>query len=416
MQPSPSPFQISQGISNVFGNVQRKYNDTSAIDEILTQASSSGNQQDIDNAIGQILTRVSPERQPMALQILQQKKAELQGQAQDNSKAQAYSASGLDPSLRHLDPKTQAQFIKGQQAQQVYSNITGQSGQKGVPAMAGQGAPGMQQDVGQQAQTPSALSQLSDDQVIQLSGLEGYSEPAKQELRRRQEDRTLNQKEAAENRHELAPYKKEIMDKANSARKGIQNKQNMIGLIKTKKIDDPTYATVLENLPLDLGKRLLSKETVQYKAAMVDEFSDLRNVFQGQTRVKEIEIMEEKIANLYLTDEQKEAILRSRIDALQVDVLREEAMQEVEESNQNLTLTQFNKKVNELAKNKNESLFGRILDDQKRVLEQAESRKQYRLNADDPEDAQIIEQMVQESGGSEDAFLKLVKQKGYRFQ
>ena len=216
-------------------------------------------------------------------------------------------------------------------------------------------------------------------------------------------------------RGETVPLRKEFSDKGEAARQGIQNKQRLLDLIKTGKIDDPTWAALAQHVPLNLGKRLLSNETVEYKAGLVDEFKDLRNIFQGQTRIKEIELLEDKIADIYLTDDQKEAVLNSRMEALKADIIREEAAAEVEENHPNLGVLQFRKKVEELAKPKLEKLFNKILDDQKAVINSAEKRKSLPLDPNDPDDLKIMQEILKEVGGDKNKAWKLAKEKGYKF-
>lgn len=217
-------------------------------------------------------------------------------------------------------------------------------------------------------------------------------------------------------RKETLPIRMEIANRATAARKGIQNKNHLIDLINTGNIDDPTYATFLgELLPYNLGKRLLSNETVEYKAGLVDEFTDLRNIFQGQTRIKEIDILEDKLADLYLTDEQKKAVLKSRINALQTDLIREEAAEEVERDYPYLGALQFSKKVDEIANKKMEPLFNKILDEHKAIIQDAENKKKMKLNAQDPEDLKIVKQLLQETGGDKQKARELAKKRGYNF-
>lgn len=238
------------------------------------------------------------------------------------------------------------------------------------------------------------------------------------ESRRRAEEQGTKSKESRESsvRAETTKLKQEIVDKANSARKGIQNKQQLLNLIKTGNIDDPSWAVLASEFPLNLGKRLLSKETVQYKAGLVDEFTDLRNIFQGQTRIKEIDILEDKLADIYLTDEQKEAILKSRIDSLQADVIREEAALEVERQFPNVGILEFNKKVDELAHDKLKNLLDKVLDEQKFIINQAEKRKNIPLDKSNPEDKQIMNQIMIEAGGDPTKAFQLAKKKGYKFK
>lgn len=225
----------------------------------------------------------------------------------------------------------------------------------------------------------------------------------------------LEQRERAQRSAESQKLKEDILQRGNAALKGIQNKKHLIDIIKTGKINDPTYAAFAELLPYNFGQRLLSPETSVYKAGLVDEYGDLRNIFQGQTRVKEIDILEKKIADIYLTDEQKEAVLKTRIDSLQSDVLKAEAASEIEREMPDLGMFEFNNEVNKRTQEKMKPLFDKILDEQKFIIDQAEKRKNFPLDPDNPEDAQIIDQLLEEAGGSEDRAIELARKKGYKF-
>jgi len=70
---TPSPFEIGRGIGGQFAKTSRRQRDLSALDSILMEASQSDDPQAINMAMTQILSTVSPERQPQALKILQDK-------------------------------------------------------------------------------------------------------------------------------------------------------------------------------------------------------------------------------------------------------------------------------------------------------------------------------------------------------
>ncbi len=237
------------------------------------------------------------------------------------------------------------------------------------------------------------------------------------ENRRRTEEAGTKSKEAkdAQLRAETLPMKKEISDKAQAAQQGIENKNQLLDLIENGDINDPTYAALAEALPLNLGKRLLSNDTVQYKAGLIEEFGDLKNLFKGATRVKEIELLQEKIADLYLTDDQKKAVLKSRINALQRDVIRAEVAAEMESEGVNYPLLTYQQELDKRAKPKLDALFNRILDEHKSVFQDAENKKKIPLNFSDPDDKRIAEELIKESGGDRAKARQLAKKKGYTF-
>lgn len=261
----------------------------------------------------------------------------------------------------------------------------------------------------------------SSDKLRLLMDEEGippvYSNPYT-ENRRRTEEATGKATEARKNalRMETLPIRTEIAKKAQAAEKGIQNKEQLMQLIEQGDLNNPTFAALAEALPLNLGKRLLSNDTTEYKAGLVEEFGDLRNIFQGQTRIKEIELLENKIADIYLTDDQKRAVLRSRLNALRADIIRAEAAAELEDS-EDLGVLQFNAELEKKAKPKLDALFSQILDDQKSIIANAESRKSKDLPLDpkDPDDLAILQQILKEARGDKQEARKIAKKKGYSF-
>jgi hypothetical protein len=82
---TPSPFEVGRQIGNNFGAVRRDAADQGALDQILTQAMNSNDPSQLQNSIGQILSKVSPQRQPQAIQYLQSKIQGIEKQHQQRS-------------------------------------------------------------------------------------------------------------------------------------------------------------------------------------------------------------------------------------------------------------------------------------------------------------------------------------------
>ena len=195
----------------------------------------------------------------------------------------------------------------------------------------------------------------------------------------------------------------------------LKIKKKLLELIDTNNLDDPTYAAVAEALPLNLGKRLLSPETYWNNVGLIEEFGDLRRLFQGQTRVKEINLLEQKIADLYLTDEQKKRILKSRINALNGDVLRSDIAAELEKELPNAGIGEFTKELEKRYKDQMKTIANTTIDEQKAIIKEAEDLRKKPLEASNPNDAQILRQILQEAGGDKEKAREIAKKKGYRF-
>lgn len=383
--------------------------DQNTIERILTDSINSGDPQVVQNNIGKILSQVSPERQGAAVEYLQNVYKGIEEKRLADKKRTATQNAGLDPDL---DPQLQKLQFQNQLADQSAFGILGQASPNqmmGGLTMGGDNAP-------QEQQTQPAqfnLKDATDDQLVQLTRIPKYAPSAKAELHLREKERDNLRADNRELKKETLKRRDEISSRASVARQAITEQEDLLNLIGTGNIDDPTVATILDNIPMNLGRRFLSPETTEYKAGLVNGYRALRNIFQGQTRVKEIELLEDKIADIYLTDEQKKGILRSSIKTLNVDLLREEVAAEIEEQFPNLGLLQFNKKVEEKLKPRLNALADRVIDEQKALIQDAENRKKIPLDYDDPEGRQILEQLVKEAKGDQKKTRELAKKKGY---
>lgn len=421
----PLPFQVARATGNNLASGFRQVKDENSIDEILSQSMQSNDPAVLQNNIGKILSQVSPERQGAAIQYLESAYNNIQQQKKQESQFRREEGAGLVPGLH---PTAQAAIYKekaksgrlapyglGGNSTDPFNQPNAQNGTS--PYLSGVSEQ-------QQVQTPQNITQpnqsvfrrLSRDQLVAATGSpdKEISEPAKAELRAQEAEERERKADTRELRKETLPLRQLVIEQANAARESIRNKSHLIDLIDKGNINDPSFAIFAESLPFNLGKRMLSDDTVEYKGGLVDEFSDLKNIFKGATRVKEVEIYENKLADLYLDDSQKKAILKSRINASKIPIIREEAAAEVEEKYPNISALQFNKKVEELAKPKVNALFNSVWDEQKSVLDQAESRKGVPLDYDDPQDRQILDQILKEANGNRTRAREIAKKKGYK--
>jgi 6-pyruvoyl-tetrahydropterin synthase len=217
---------------------------------------------------------------------------------------------------------------------------------------------------------------------------------------------------------ETQPIRMDYADKGATALESIRRKEQANELIDRGNLDDPTFAAIAEAIPFNLGKRLLSPDTVEYKSGMVDDFKDLKNIFTGTTRVVEIDILKDKVADIYLTNAQKKAVLKSRINALRADVIKAEVAAELEieqQDNPTLGAAAFRNEVEKRAKKQLDGLASQIIDENKAIIQAAENKKKIPLDPDDPEDKEILNQILNEAGGDKNEARKIAKQKGYQF-
>ena len=399
---TPSPFEVARGIGNNFNRSFKRAEDENAIEQILSEAIQSGDQRVLQNSIGQILSQVSPERQGAAVQYLQGLYNNIERKTKE----------GTERALGQSAAK-EAGYTYGAPAQVAAAEVKESSKSKRLADANLQ----FQQQPIQNNQDAPEIATSRKEQLLPLTGHPDreVSERAKSELKAIDNKIKEDRADTRERRKETFPLKQNIIARADASRESIRNKTHLIELIDKGNINDPTFAIFAESLPFNLGKRLLSEDTVEYKGGLVDEFSDLKNIFKGATRVKEVEIYENKLADIYLNDAQKKAILKSRINTAKIDLIREEAAAEVENMFPNIGALQFNKKVDDIAKPKINALFNTIWDEQKAIIDQAERRKDMPLDINDPDDVIIIDQILKEANGNYLEAEKIAKKKGYKF-
>ncbi len=110
MTASPSPFEVAKQISNNLGQSVERQGDISALDKILSNVSAEGTDEELNNAMAQIVQRVSPARQKAAVGVLQDRK----NQITKKKRGQALKELGLPESAADLPDSVLAATIRNQ--------------------------------------------------------------------------------------------------------------------------------------------------------------------------------------------------------------------------------------------------------------------------------------------------------------
>lgn len=236
---TPTPFAVAHQAGTNFANSFAKVKDENAIESILSKAMSSGSPEVLQNSIGQILSQVSPERQGLAVQYLQnafnnmEAKNEKQRLLSEKQRQREGAVkAGLNPDLPEaLQIEQFKQNAKGERLR----NALG--GNQFSPALGGQaeGSPTQPQSNLPQQNVDAAnpFSRFSDGQLVSLSGSEDkeISEPAKQELKRRQEDRNISQKREDNKIKFGQDIGKKVLERSDEIAEGLPQKESALGLM-----------------------------------------------------------------------------------------------------------------------------------------------------------------------------------------
>lgn len=263
-------YQAALQASNNYGKFQQRMNDQgkddndlSALDKILAQTAGTEN---YDMAINQILSNVSPKNQQNAIAVIQNRQKAASDQMMAQQKAYKEQATreadiraGVDPDLSQSLKKSSYENV---QSEKRASSIFG----------------------AKKDEANKDFQSLDDAQLVELSGVKGYSEQAKQELIRREtnkkldqrisaEDRKFDQKERSEERKFDRAISADLIKETNTDSKEIERLESSLALMEQAIVGkDLSFFSPDSLAELTGVEALRSPEGALFKTAAKDFF------------------------------------------------------------------------------------------------------------------------------------------------
>lgn len=293
---APLPFVVAQQAGNRFAAANTKRKDASAIDQILEHASKTGKSEDIDLAMRQILSRVSPENQQTALAILQNKKNQISGEQDRLRKEKAYEDQGYNKNFASLDPSLQKELAKQKGSEKRFNEIVGNNqitsnGPVDQPLEQNQPI-NTQQQIPQQK---SGIAALDDDKLIALTSVPGYSESAKAELKRRADERDLSERKLATKVKTHSGISNEVLKRADEIAENLPQKRSALRLMNDSIANKDLSFWSWDNISEKTGiEGLRSPEGALFKTAAKEYF--LGNLSRAGSRPNQW--IEQQIADM----------------------------------------------------------------------------------------------------------------------
>lgn len=212
----PSPFELGRAIGSNISGAFSEAKDNNAIESILRRASRSNDPNIFNDSIAEIITRVKPERAQNAINALQARQEAMNYQNQLNSIHPGLGGGRFNGSGAAGNPVIPANL-------QVNESVDiSERGNVPSSTMPNANAP----------QKPVTLQDLTDDQLIQLSGVKGWSEQSKQELKRRQSDRDLQHKRDEAKIKSHTDLSQKVLEQADKIAENIPQKRSSLNLMK----------------------------------------------------------------------------------------------------------------------------------------------------------------------------------------
>lgn len=340
---SPSAFEIGRNIGNNLGNSFAKVKDENAIERILSEAMGSEDPAVLQNSIGKILSQVSPDRQGVAMQYLQNAYANVQKkQDQSNIEARDKAAANEAGYTYGAPSQVAAQQVRDKskgsrlaqyglgQSQAGGQNVPTQPSLAGNPAIPAAGQPPQGAPINQVPE--SVFKRLSDDQLVVASGApdKEVSEPAKAELQRRQKEKELIQNRDKEIFKSDLSRSSKVLERADQIAEQIPQKRTAVNLMKDAVANRNLGFFSPDNLAELTGiEGLRSQEGAIFKTAGKEYF--LGNIARAGARPNQW--IEQQIADMMAkigrSPEANFSVLRALENELDLDEARVRITQEV---------------------------------------------------------------------------------------
>jgi hypothetical protein len=229
----PSPFEVGRAIGNQGARGYSQAKDENLIEKIIAQTQNDPDA--MQKAIGTILSNVSAERQPAAIDYLKNAYTTAREKQKEGRQRQAAVEAGISPDLPQALQVEQYKSKQEQDRMRGYGLIPGaQPQQANVPQ---QNVPTEQPQLGgkPQADANNPMARFSKGQLQQMAGdpSKRISEPAKQELKSRAEEEKLGNKKI-----ELALGRdSKVMEEADKARALMPTEEAAIRAMKQAVIE-----------------------------------------------------------------------------------------------------------------------------------------------------------------------------------
>ena len=338
---APSPFQVANAIGTNLSGVFRESKDENAIGRILEEASKTGNPQDFQGAIGKILSQVSPERQGVALNYLQNQYQIIQQKQEKEKQRRSLEDEGLNPdSPVWLQTEKFKANAKNQRLGNYGLGPASPSPQIGQiqPSITAPSAPmqaGGQPEIQPQIQNP--FGNKTYDQLILMSGApdKEVSEPAKQEISRRDN----NRKEELDFHRESQKYDEELTKQTKIAKNQVESIGRIEEALASGNVKPISMANIFKGFG-DIGNKisnaLINKDQATLLASIPQLLEGWKEVFGVRLSDADLKVLQDKLPDIGKTPEANRSILKVLSKYADMTLLRDQIGKTIKKENRGL--------------------------------------------------------------------------------
>jgi hypothetical protein len=354
---SPSPFQVGMAIGSNIGQGFQAYQDRSALDDILMKANQTNDPNAVQDAMQQILTRVSPEKREGAMQLLQQKQKKIQDDILRKQKQQSFKEAGISPALADLDPQIAKEVLRGGRinellgGQNPYTNYGGQPPQSQPPQ--GQVPPGRPyQPQGTPPQRkPFSLEnikQATDDELNRLLLIPDAKDVAKEEMARRREALKVDQKMQMVFHKDSADFVNALRKSASSAQKQLSALGIAESAIKTGNVKPTSIANIFKGqgeFGDTISNAFLSGDEAKIGAVVPYLLEGWKDIFGVRLSDADLRVLQDKLPSIGKTPEANMAIIGIMKKYTRQNIYKAKIASQLEKENEDIRPKGFERMV-----------------------------------------------------------------------
>lgn len=334
MNNQTNSFQAATAAANAAGGAFREREDIRTIDKIIEMASRTGNDQDRDSVISKLLSRVSPERRPDALRVVQRREDEIKARKEKAEKKAGYKAANLPEEYAALDAPVVGKLIDAGTPKAPPGGLGGQPVDPNVSAA-------IEEVVKNNPHASADELQVAFDK----SRIPRTYSGSYVENRRRMDEtaaKNITEKTKQDRGEQLrfhdqsAKYDEELATTARNAKKQIFAVEQIGEAIDTNNIDPMSMANIFSAFG-DVGKRFADAFINEDQAKMQSNIPYLlegwKEVFGVRLSDADLKILETKLPSIGKTPEANRAILSVLKKYGLLAQLRNDIGQEIKKSN-----------------------------------------------------------------------------------
>lgn len=359
-----SPYEAGLRTANNLGDAFQNSRENSKIESILSEAMSTGNPKILQNSLAKILTQVSTEKQPAVMKVLENEMIRIDKKQMMQKQQNAAKNLGIDENIVNLPANLQGEVLKGQNKDRYLNNIFGQQ-QKGQEMQGGQpqgqpmgpnpqmqgGQPNMS---GQAMQPQNANSQTSrfanatKNELIALTGspYKEVSEPAKTQLKYKEEQEKLEENRKIQNRKEEIQFHKESQKYDDDLAKQTRVAKSQMGTIanieksvNSGNVKPSSMANILKGMgPVGekISEAIVNKDEAALLASIPTLLEGWKDVFGVRLTDADLRLLQDKLPSIGKTPEANRAILGILRKYAEVTQLRGKIASEIKSKNKGI--------------------------------------------------------------------------------